>query len=128
MEAMLTKLLNRERNLDERFFSKLKHFRRVATRYDKLADNFLAMVQLASMSLWPRANESTAWIENRYRMAQCADAVLLAALGGARGSPDSGGDGTYAVLVSDSPSSISARPAGPARLVRVFLPMRYRYN
>jgi transposase len=28
--------------------SKLKHFRRVATRYDKLAANFLAMVQLAA--------------------------------------------------------------------------------
>ena len=52
--------LYRERNLIERFFSKLKHFRRVATRYDKLAANFLAMVQLASMRLWLRAYESTA--------------------------------------------------------------------
>ena len=52
--------LYRERNLVERFFSKLKHFRRVATRYDKLAENFLAMVQLASMRLWLRAYESTA--------------------------------------------------------------------
>ena len=52
--------LYRERNLIERFFSKLKHFRRVATRYDKLAANFLAMVQLASMRLWLRANASTA--------------------------------------------------------------------
>ncbi len=51
--------LYRERNLIERFFSKLKHFRRVATRYDKLAANFLAMVQLASMRLWLRAYEST---------------------------------------------------------------------
>ena len=50
----------RERNLIERFFSKLKHFRRVATRYDKLAENFLAMVQLASMRLWLRVYESTA--------------------------------------------------------------------
>ena len=49
-----------ERNLIERFFSKLKHFRRVATRYDKLAANLLAMVQLASMRLWLRINESTA--------------------------------------------------------------------
>ncbi len=49
-----------ERNLIERFFSKLKHFRRVATRYDKLAENFLAMVQLASMRLWLRVYESTA--------------------------------------------------------------------
>ena len=39
----------------ERFFSKLKHFRRIATRYDKLAANFLAMVQLASMRLRLRA-------------------------------------------------------------------------
>jgi transposase len=45
--------------LIERFFSKLKHFRRVATRYDKLAANFLAMVQLASMRLWLHAYEST---------------------------------------------------------------------
>ena len=47
-------------NLIERFFSKLKHYRRVAIRYDKLAANFLAMVQLASMRLWLRAYESTA--------------------------------------------------------------------
>lgn len=51
--------LYRERNLIERFFSELKHFWRVATRYDKLAANFLAMVQLASMRLWLRACEST---------------------------------------------------------------------
>ena len=55
-----SKRLYRERNLIERFFSKLKHFRRVATRYDKLAANFLAMIQLASMRLWLRAYESTA--------------------------------------------------------------------
>jgi putative transposase len=35
-----------ERNLVERFFNKLKHFRAIATRYDKLARNFLAGVQL----------------------------------------------------------------------------------
>lgn len=52
--------LCRERNLIERFFSKLKHFRRIATRYDKLAENFLTMVQLASMRLWFHAFESTA--------------------------------------------------------------------
>lgn len=52
--------LYRERNPIERFFSRLKHFRRVATRYDKLTENFLAMVQLASMRLWLRVYESTA--------------------------------------------------------------------
>src|SRR5271168_5481123 len=36
-----------ERNLIERFFNKLKHFRAIATRYDKLARNFLGAVQLA---------------------------------------------------------------------------------
>jgi len=37
-----------ERNLIERFFNKLKNFRAIATRYDKLARNFLAGIQLAS--------------------------------------------------------------------------------
>lgn len=50
----------RERNLIARFFSKLEHFRRVAGRYNKLTENFLAMVQLASMRLWLRIYGSTA--------------------------------------------------------------------
>jgi transposase len=37
-----------ERNLIERFFNKLKHFRAIATRYDKLDRNFLAGVHLAA--------------------------------------------------------------------------------
>jgi transposase len=37
-----------ERNLIERFFNKIKHFRAIATRYDKRARNFLAAVQLVS--------------------------------------------------------------------------------
>ena len=48
----------RQRNLVERFFCKLKHFRRVATRFDKLARNFLAAVVLASSRIWLRAYES----------------------------------------------------------------------
>jgi transposase len=40
--------LYRERNLVERFFCKLKGFRAIATRYDKLANTFLAAVQLVS--------------------------------------------------------------------------------
>ena len=48
----------RQRNLVERFFCKLKHFRRVATRFDKLARNFLATVSLASTQLWTRVYES----------------------------------------------------------------------
>jgi uncharacterized protein YecE (DUF72 family) len=43
--------LYRARNLVERFFNKIKQCRRVATRYDKLAANYLAFVQLASIRL-----------------------------------------------------------------------------
>jgi transposase len=39
----------KERHLIECFFNKLKHFRRVATRYDKLATSFLAFVYVASI-------------------------------------------------------------------------------
>ena len=35
-----------ERNLIERFLNKINHFRGIATRYDKLARNYLAAVQL----------------------------------------------------------------------------------
>ncbi len=52
--------LYRYRNLVERFFNKLKHFRAVATRYDKRADNFLASVKRASFRIWCRHNESMA--------------------------------------------------------------------
>ncbi|MGE8136123.1 IS5 family transposase [Novosphingobium subterraneum] len=55
-----SKSLYSERNQVERFFRKLKHFRRIATRYQKLADNFLVVVKLASCRLWLRAYESTA--------------------------------------------------------------------
>ena len=50
--------LYRQRNLVERFFNKLKHFRKVATRYDKTARNYLAAVLLASSRLWLRFYES----------------------------------------------------------------------
>lgn len=47
-----------KRNAVERFFNKLKHFRAVATRYDKRDDNYLASVQLASLRIWLRTYES----------------------------------------------------------------------
>jgi transposase len=50
--------LYRQRNLVERFFNKIKHFRRIATRFDKSARNFLAAVMLASTRLWLRTYES----------------------------------------------------------------------
>ncbi|MGY4154291.1 transposase [Bradyrhizobium sp. USDA 4461] len=50
--------LYRARNQVERFFNRIKQCRRVATRYDRLAANYLAFVQLASIRLWLRRNES----------------------------------------------------------------------
>ena len=44
--------LYKERNLVERLFNKLKHFRRIATRYDKTASAFLAFIHIASICLW----------------------------------------------------------------------------
>ena len=44
--------LYRERNKIERFFAKLKQFRRVATRYDKLLINFIGFVKLAAIAIW----------------------------------------------------------------------------
>ncbi len=41
----------KERHLVECFFNKLKAFRRVATRYDKLASSFLAFVHLAAICI-----------------------------------------------------------------------------
>ena len=45
------RVLYRERNLSERFFNKLKQFRRVATRYDKLRANYEGFVQLAAIAI-----------------------------------------------------------------------------
>jgi transposase len=40
-------------------FNKIKQCRRIATRYDKLAANYLAFVKLAAIRIWLRAYEST---------------------------------------------------------------------
>jgi len=42
----------RWRNLVERLFSKLKNWRRVATRYDKTKESYLGFVAIASIKLW----------------------------------------------------------------------------
>ncbi len=42
----------KERNLVERFFGKLKQFRRVATRYDKLLATFKGFVLIAAIVIW----------------------------------------------------------------------------
>lgn len=48
----LDKALYKERHLVECCFSKLKQFRRVATRYEKTARNFLAIVTIEATILW----------------------------------------------------------------------------
>jgi transposase len=44
--------LYKDRNLVERFFNRIKQFRRIATRYEKLAPNFLSMIQLVCAYIW----------------------------------------------------------------------------
>ena len=45
-------VLYRERNLVERLVGRLKEYRQIATRYDKLAASYLAFVQLAAVRMW----------------------------------------------------------------------------
>ncbi len=40
------------RNAVERFFSKIKHYRAIATRYEKHPENYLALIKLAALKIW----------------------------------------------------------------------------
>ena len=55
-----SKALYKERNRIERFFNRIKHYRRVATRFEKQAAKYLAMIKLAAIRIWLRVNESMA--------------------------------------------------------------------
>ena len=46
------KVIYKERNLVERLFQKLKNFRRVATRYERLARNYMGILQIAAIEVW----------------------------------------------------------------------------
>ncbi len=46
--------LYKDRNLIERFFDRLKQFRSIATRYEKLARNFMSMLNLVCASIYLR--------------------------------------------------------------------------
>ena len=51
----------KKRNVIERFFGRIKRsFRRISTRYEKTATNFMAMIKLASVRLWCEFYESAA--------------------------------------------------------------------
>ena len=60
MRHCFSRTLYKERNHVERFFNRIKHFRRVATRFEKHAANYLAMIKLAAIRIWLRLNESMA--------------------------------------------------------------------
>ena len=47
------KALYKTRHRVENFFQRVKRYRRVATRYEKLAQNFLSMVAFAAVLTWP---------------------------------------------------------------------------
>src|SRR3546814_1169819 len=65
-KACFSAALYKERNLVERFFNKLKFFRRIATRYDKLGSTFMAMVKLASIRI--RSEEHTSELQSLMRI------------------------------------------------------------
>lgn len=53
----LDRVAYRRRNQIERFFSKLKQYRAIATRYEKHDANFLALVKLTATRIWLRVYE-----------------------------------------------------------------------
>ncbi len=54
VQRVIDRNLYRDRNKVERYFSRLKQFRRLATRYDKTASSFLGMLHFVSALLWLR--------------------------------------------------------------------------
>ena len=54
VQRAIDRNLYRDRNKVARFFSHLKQFRRLATRYDKTACSFLGMLHFVSALLWLR--------------------------------------------------------------------------
>jgi len=113
--------LYRVRNLVERFFNKIKQCRRIATPYDKLAANYLAFVQLASIRLWLRANESTPQFASRLvaRFRFCPPAARADKQGDRAKQPYiNGGDFQGAVCNAGN------CPALPRRIANVTRPWR----
>lgn len=52
VQRAFDKHLYKNRNLVERFFCRIKQFRRIATRYDKLAQRFASFVAIAAAVIW----------------------------------------------------------------------------
>jgi len=51
-QRRFSKVAYRDRNLIERWFCRLKQFRRIATRYEKLAERFISFISLVSALCW----------------------------------------------------------------------------
>ncbi|WP_254208529.1 IS5 family transposase [Burkholderia multivorans] len=51
-QRALDKDLYRSRNLVERFFARIKEFRRIATRYEKLSERFASFVAVTASFIW----------------------------------------------------------------------------
>ena len=77
--APFSAFLYRYRNLIERFINKLKHFRAIATRYEKRAENYLALIKLAragSTSTHPtKKHRTTHPAKKKHRAATAAPAA-----------------------------------------------------
>ena len=52
IQRPLNRELYKDRNKVERFFNRVKHYRRIATRYEKTARNYMAMLHLVSAIVW----------------------------------------------------------------------------
>jgi len=52
VQRSLNRELYKDRNKVERFFNRVKHYRRIATRYEKTARNYMAMIHLVSTMVW----------------------------------------------------------------------------
>jgi len=51
-QRRLSRKQYRRRNIVERFVNRIKHYRRIATRYEKTAVNFLGFLQVAALLFW----------------------------------------------------------------------------
>ena len=59
----MDRALYKHRHLVENAFARLKHFRAIATRYDKLKRNYQAMLAFVCCFMWlPVANVSRPWL------------------------------------------------------------------
>jgi transposase len=59
IQRAISKAAYAMRNRIERFFNKIKHSRRIATRYDQLSNSFLGFVMLANIRIWIRFVHAT---------------------------------------------------------------------